>query len=82
VLALYVWFPALREAPGLQPAWQFASFTVNFLIDYSHNQAFSHAWSLCVQEHFYAVFPPLVLWMARRASAANVVLLFGIYASG
>jgi hypothetical protein len=37
-------FPALREAPGLQPAWQFLTFTLNLLIDYQHNSAFSHAW--------------------------------------
>jgi len=61
VLALYLCFPALREAPGLQPSWQFATFTMNVLIDYERNQAFSHAWSLCVEEHFYLVFP-LVAW--------------------
>ena len=61
VLALYVFFPALREAPGMQPWWQFATFTVNVLIDYVHHSAFSHAWSLCVEEHFYLVFPLLAL---------------------
>src|SRR5256885_7035104 len=59
VLALYACFPSLREEPGLQPWWQFATFTMNLLIDYSHNRAFSHAWSLCVEEHFYLVFPLL-----------------------
>jgi peptidoglycan/LPS O-acetylase OafA/YrhL len=68
VLALYVFFPALREAPGLQPWWQFATFTLNLLIDYN-NQAFSHAWSLCVEEHFYLVFPLLAWWLTRRPSA-------------
>ena len=68
VLALYVFFPALREAPGLQPWWQFATFTLNLLIDYTHNQAFSHAWSLCVEEHFYLVFPLLAWWLTRRPS--------------
>jgi len=41
---------------GLQPWWQFATVTLNVLIDYERNQAFSHAWSLCVEEHFYLVF--------------------------
>jgi len=71
VLAVYACFPALREAPGLQPWWQFATFTMNLLIDYTHNQAFSHAWSLCVEEHFYVVFPLLAWLLSRKASAAR-----------
>ena len=71
VLALYALFPALREAPGLQPWWQFATFTMNFLIDYGQNQAFSHAWSLCVEEHFYLLFPLLAWWLARKPSVAK-----------
>jgi len=73
VLALYALFPALREAPGLQPWWQFATFTMNVLIDYERNQAFSHAWSLCVEEHFYLVFPLLAWWFTRQASASRFV---------
>src|ERR1700722_16803612 len=53
VLALYVAFPWFREAPGLEPLWKFATFIVNLSINYAPNQAFSHAWSLCVEEHFY-----------------------------
>jgi peptidoglycan/LPS O-acetylase OafA/YrhL len=71
VLALYAFFPALREAPGLQAWWQFATFTMNVLIDYERNQAFSHAWSLCVEEHFYLVFPLLAVWLSSRASASR-----------
>lgn len=82
VLLLYACFPFLREAPGLQPWWQFATFTLNLLIDYEQNKAFSHAWSLCVEEHFYLVFPLLALWLTRKPSApkflgvcASLVLL-------
>lgn len=88
VLALYAAFPALREAPGLQPWWQFATFTMNFLIDYSRNQAFSHAWSLCVEEHFYLVFPLLAIRLARRPSTPTFLglcvglVLFGIALRG
>jgi peptidoglycan/LPS O-acetylase OafA/YrhL len=77
VLAVYATFPALREAPGLQPWWQFATFTVNLLIDYGQNQAFSHAWSLCVEEHFYLVFPLLVLALKPKATLTRV-LAFGL----
>lgn len=83
VLALYTVFPALREAPGLQPWWQFASFTMNWLIDYSRNQAFSHAWSLCVEEHFYLVLPLLAVWLSHRPSARKIVgLCVGIVLAG
>ena len=79
VLALYVAFPALREAPGLQPWWQFATFTMNFLIDYSRNQAFSHAWSLGVEAHFYLIFPLLAIGLARRLSAPKFLAVFRPY---
>ena len=69
VLALYVFFPTLREVPGLQPWWQFATFTLNLLIDSANHSAFSHAWSLCVEEHFYLAFPLLAWWLTRRPSA-------------
>lgn len=73
VLAIYVLLPSWREAPGLQPAWQFLTFTVNLLIDYRHNQAFSHAWSLCVEEHFYLLFPLLAWGLASCRSRTLVI---------
>lgn len=73
VVAVYFALPAAREAPGIQPLWQFLSYSVNFLIDYEHNQAFSHVWSLCVEEHFYLVFPLLSWWLARRGSTRAFV---------
>ena len=75
VLALYFCWPAFRESPGIQPAWQFVTFTVNFLIDYQHNKAFSHVWSLCVEEHFYLLFPWLAWWLTRRPSLRKVVIV-------
>lgn len=73
VLLLYVTVPGFREAPGLEPAWKFITFTLNLSIDYSHNQAFSHAWSLCVEEHFYLLFPLLAWWLMRRPSSAKFI---------
>lgn len=83
VLAVYLLAPGFREAPGLEPAWKFLSFTLNLLIDYRENQAFSHAWSLCVEEHFYLVFPLLAWWLVRRPStAAFVCICVGVVAAG
>jgi peptidoglycan/LPS O-acetylase OafA/YrhL len=84
VLLLYLVMPAFREAPGLSPAWQFLTFTENLRIDYLHDQAFSHFWSLCVEEHFYLVLPLLVLALMRKPGFAKAlttviaILLFGI----
>lgn len=75
VLALYLAWPGFREQPGLAPAWQFLSFSMNLLVDYQHDRAFSHAWSLCVEEHFYLLFPALAWALARRPAAWKVVAL-------
>jgi peptidoglycan/LPS O-acetylase OafA/YrhL len=83
VLMLYVWFPALRESPGLAPWWQFATFTLNLLVDYTRYPAFSHAWSLCVEEHFYLLFPLLAWWLARRPSRRRFATVFvGVLLAG
>lgn len=73
VLALYFLWPAFREAAGIQPLWQFLAFTVNLTIDTNHHLAFSHVWSLCVEEHFYLVFPCVAWWLTRRPSMARFV---------
>ncbi|MEP6899989.1 MAG: acyltransferase [Rhodanobacter sp.] len=73
VLALYFAVPGFREAPGIQPLWQFLTYTVNLLIDYGHHQAFSHVWSLCVEEHFYLLFPLLAWWLLRRPSTTRCI---------
>ena len=84
VLALYLLWPGFREAPGMEPWWKFALFVVNLDIDYAANAAFSHAWSLCVEEHFYLLFPALAMLLARRPSAMKfwavcvAVLLGGV----
>jgi peptidoglycan/LPS O-acetylase OafA/YrhL len=73
VLALYAALPALREAPGMEPWWKFAGFFMNVDIDYTSNQAFSHAWSLCVEEHFYLLFPLLAWALLRKPSMRKFI---------
>jgi peptidoglycan/LPS O-acetylase OafA/YrhL len=84
VLWIYFAIPAWRESAALPPLWQFLTFTVNLLfVDFSQH-AFSHVWSLCVEEHFYLVLPLLVIWLMRRPSLRKTVfvivtvILFGI----
>jgi len=73
VLGLYLALPAWREAERLPPLWQFLTFTVNLFPDWAHARAYSHAWSLCVEEHFYWLLPPVVTLLARRPGIMRVV---------
>lgn len=83
VLALYLALPGFREAPGMEPWWKFATFTLNMDIDYANHAAFSHAWSLCVEEQFYLLFPGLAWLMLQRPSARRLgVVCVGIVLSG
>jgi peptidoglycan/LPS O-acetylase OafA/YrhL len=72
VLALYAWVPAFREAEHMRPVGYFLSFTVNLFPDYQHSRAYSHAWSLCVEEHFYLLLP-LALWLLGRGRGRGIV---------
>lgn len=75
VLGLYLAWPLWRETPLMQPAWQFATFTFNLFFDAPQRYAFSHVWSLCVEEHFYLVFPLLAIVLAGRLTATRFILL-------
>src|SRR5579864_6689188 len=82
-LLFYFAIPGFREAPGLSPLWQFLTFTENFRINYASNQAFSHVWSLCVEEHFYLVLPLLILLlMCRPGFSKTIAVILGILCFG
>ncbi len=83
VLLLYFVVPAWREAPGLAPAWKFLTFTWNLLLNFPAERAFSHAWSLCVEEHFYLLLPVLIIWQMRKpATWKTISLLTGVVLFG
>ena len=66
VLAAFALFPAALGGRAPPPWWRFLTFTQN--IGLQPGTAFSHAWSLCVEEQFYLVLPALLAagaWLAR-----------------
>jgi peptidoglycan/LPS O-acetylase OafA/YrhL len=72
VLAIYFLIPGARDRPDLLPLWRFLTFTQNLGLAPNPPKAFSHAWSLCVEEQFYLALPLAVMLIARRATARRV----------
>jgi peptidoglycan/LPS O-acetylase OafA/YrhL len=64
-VGLYFLFPIFREKESLPPLWKFLTFTQNLGLNLQDFGTFSHAWSLCVEEHFY-LFLPLILILLQR----------------
>ncbi|MFS2137509.1 acyltransferase family protein [Duganella sp. Dugasp56] len=62
VLALYALWPYFRGNLVLPPLWKFLTFTQNIAL--VPGTAFSHAWSLCVEEQFYFLLPAVALAIA------------------
>lgn len=73
VVAAYFLVPAVRDRADIQPLWQFLTFTENLLFDISTPKAFSHVWSLCVEEQFYLLFPAAVALIALRPTPGRVI---------
>lgn len=82
VLLLYVLLGDQREGEALQPLWKFVTFSVNLVPDWGAQLAYSHAWSLCVEEHFYLLFPLMVWLLTRRAGARTIGLLLAALFAG
>jgi peptidoglycan/LPS O-acetylase OafA/YrhL len=81
VVAAYFTIPQFREEPNISPIWRFLTFTQNFGLDASAVGAFSHAWSLCVEEHFYLVLPLIVFWFMRKPSLKRACLTTALIVS-
>jgi peptidoglycan/LPS O-acetylase OafA/YrhL len=83
VLLLYSVVPLWREAPGPYAVWQYATFLWNLLLlQYPHGRAFSHVWSLCVEEHFYLFLPLLLLIFMRKPSVWKASILLPLIVLG
>jgi len=83
VLAVYFAIPAFKERSELPPLWRFLTFTQNFGLDAHTSGAFSHAWSLCVEEQFYLLLPLILLVMlALRAGRWMLWLLPALFGLG
>src|ERR1700751_3750142 len=72
VLAIYFLLPPWREYPEMaQPLWKFLLSVQNIALH--GGTAFSHAWSLAVEDQFYLALPFLLLLLYRRPRAAIII---------
>jgi peptidoglycan/LPS O-acetylase OafA/YrhL len=71
VLAIYAFLPSWREYPEMFPLWKFLISVQN--IGLRGGTAFSHAWSLAVEDQFYLFLPFILLLVTRSRRAAFVV---------
>ena len=82
VLAAYFTWPADLGGRTPPPLWTFLTFTQN--VGLRPGTAFSHAWSLCIEEQFYLVLP-LVLAVGSRLGGRRLhgwLLLLALLALG
>jgi peptidoglycan/LPS O-acetylase OafA/YrhL len=79
ILAIYFLLPPWREyAEMSQPLWKFLLSVQNIALH--GGTAFSHAWSLAVEDQFYLALPFLLLFLYRRSRAAIIIpclIVFG-----
>lgn len=66
VLILYFGVNEFRDHPILPPLWKLLTFTANFGL--KTGTAFSHSWSLCVEEQFYLALPIIAVILYYKKS--------------
>ncbi|MBK7805431.1 MAG: acyltransferase [Saprospiraceae bacterium] len=82
-VGLYFCLPFFREKESLPPLWKFLTFTQNFGLNLKEFGTFSHAWSLCVEEHFYLFLPlALILLQFTKLIKKSYWLLIALFLFG
>src|SRR5437667_6775758 len=72
ILAVYFLLPSWREYPDMaQPLWKFLLSVQNIALH--GGTAFSHAWSLAVEDQFYLCLPFILLFVNRWPRAAMIL---------
>lgn len=71
ILAIYFFLPSWREYQEMFPVWKFLISVQN--IGLRGGTAFSHAWSLAVEDQFYLLLPLVLLCLIRWRRAAFFV---------
>ena len=74
VLALYFLFPSVMGGKTPPDLWRFLSFTQN--LGLHTGTAFSHAWSLCIEEQFYLILPAVALLFVAAAKSEKKSMLY------
>jgi len=79
ILAIYIFLPSWREYPEMYPWWKFLLSIQNIALH--GGTAFSHAWSLAVEDQFYLTLPFILLFVNRWPRAA-IILPCVIFVAG
>ena len=79
ILAVYIFLPSWREYPEMYPWWKFLLSIQNIALH--GGTAFSHAWSLAVEDQFYFTLPFILLFVNRWPRAA-IILPCVIFVAG
>jgi peptidoglycan/LPS O-acetylase OafA/YrhL len=83
IVGIYFLFPFFREKEALPPLWKFLTFTQNLGLDNIHFGTFSHAWSLCVEEHFYLFLPLILIFLqSKNLFAKSYWILIALFITG
>lgn len=70
VAALYFLVPGVAGTAPLPELWRLLTFTLN--LDLAPGTAFSHAWSLCIEEQFYMLLPAAAALAALRRGSMRL----------